>query len=675
MTSLCFTRTCALLALAVLVGPARAQVPPAKPYGTLAAQVMEFLLSDVGDGGIRVDPDDPEGGVVPPYFYHYGIYDNNNLWSSTVGYPGYAAVSYPAYTASVAIDAFLDWRRYSGDDRALERARQYADWILAHRTPAADLYGNLPYSTQTDGAMGGGWDGDAIMTDKPAMFGLRLLRLHDITGDPSYWRGAVDIAGTLVATQRSGGPGDDGRWPFRVRPSDGEVRQDYTSNLVPAVRFFTAMARRTGNPGFTAAARRAWDWLLANPCQPASSAWQRWEGFYEDQDPAMQTGKVDHYSAHEMIAELTVRRPAGWAETAIAILDTAAARFLIERPDQGLGPYIPATYEWAGWMEATYAATLQFACASLRLHQALQGDSRQRSQWRNQGLEMAAACSWGQNTRGIAADGRMHTTLKDITRLFNAISWYEQNFNTVKYYLELMALEPALSPADEHHMLEASAELRWIVYPPAAPSLRYETAGGAGWEMLRVAAAPTGVSAGGAALPRLAAQPPRGTPPAASGWHHDPATGVLVVAHAAGPVEILFGPTGVGGGGGEGGEGGAGGAGGAPAPTLTVASLAAAAGGPGVLLRLATEARVTLAVHDLRGRPVRRLLEGSALPAGEHIVRWDGRGDHGRPVAGGLYLARATAASSRTAAGARADAPGAAGMGSTAGVVRLLLVP
>lgn len=48
---------------------------------------------------------------------------------------------------------------------------------------------------------------------------------------------------------------------------------------------------------------------------------------------------------------------------------------------------------------------------------------------------------------------------------------------------------------------------------------------------------------------------------------------------------------------------------------------------------------VTLDVHDLAGRLVRRLAGGS-LPAGEHEVIWDGRDDAGRAVASGQYLAR-----------------------------------
>ncbi|MBU0740889.1 S8 family serine peptidase [bacterium] len=50
-----------------------------------------------------------------------------------------------------------------------------------------------------------------------------------------------------------------------------------------------------------------------------------------------------------------------------------------------------------------------------------------------------------------------------------------------------------------------------------------------------------------------------------------------------------------------------------------------------------------LAIFDLRGREVRRLLDGRALPAGRHQVAWDGRDAAGRALASGLYLYRFTA--------------------------------
>ena len=46
-----------------------------------------------------------------------------------------------------------------------------------------------------------------------------------------------------------------------------------------------------------------------------------------------------------------------------------------------------------------------------------------------------------------------------------------------------------------------------------------------------------------------------------------------------------------------------------------------------------------LAVYAVDGRLVRTLLAGT-LGAGEHVARWDGTGDDGRPVASGTYLYR-----------------------------------
>jgi glucose/arabinose dehydrogenase len=50
--------------------------------------------------------------------------------------------------------------------------------------------------------------------------------------------------------------------------------------------------------------------------------------------------------------------------------------------------------------------------------------------------------------------------------------------------------------------------------------------------------------------------------------------------------------------------------------------------------------RVTLTVLDVQGRVVRTLLDSAARSAGRHDASWDGRADHGRPAAPGVYLAR-----------------------------------
>jgi agmatine/peptidylarginine deiminase len=54
---------------------------------------------------------------------------------------------------------------------------------------------------------------------------------------------------------------------------------------------------------------------------------------------------------------------------------------------------------------------------------------------------------------------------------------------------------------------------------------------------------------------------------------------------------------------------------------------------------LPAQSRVDLAVVDIRGRVVRNLLQ-SRMPAGRHMIRWDGRDAAGREAPNGLYLFR-----------------------------------
>lgn len=55
---------------------------------------------------------------------------------------------------------------------------------------------------------------------------------------------------------------------------------------------------------------------------------------------------------------------------------------------------------------------------------------------------------------------------------------------------------------------------------------------------------------------------------------------------------------------------------------------------------LASTAPVTIVIHDVAGREVRRLLAGEIRSAGEQAVSWDGRDNAGRPAASGTYIAR-----------------------------------
>lgn len=58
-----------------------------------------------------------------------------------------------------------------------------------------------------------------------------------------------------------------------------------------------------------------------------------------------------------------------------------------------------------------------------------------------------------------------------------------------------------------------------------------------------------------------------------------------------------------------------------------------------ILLALPTAGRTRVAVYDVQGRLVKRLLD-SWMPAGTHGIAWDGSDEHGRRAAAGVYFSR-----------------------------------
>ena len=54
--------------------------------------------------------------------------------------------------------------------------------------------------------------------------------------------------------------------------------------------------------------------------------------------------------------------------------------------------------------------------------------------------------------------------------------------------------------------------------------------------------------------------------------------------------------------------------------------------------------KVVLKIYDLQGRVVRTILNEDK-PAGQHVVSWDGRDEHGSPAASGIYFYRLQAGS------------------------------
>ena len=56
--------------------------------------------------------------------------------------------------------------------------------------------------------------------------------------------------------------------------------------------------------------------------------------------------------------------------------------------------------------------------------------------------------------------------------------------------------------------------------------------------------------------------------------------------------------------------------------------------------RLPRTSGIRLAIHDVHGRQVALLEDGTVFPAGAHTLSWDGRGSRGGALAAGVYFAR-----------------------------------
>lgn len=251
---------------------AEGDLAPCMSYSRFIGRSMDFVLKDLDGGWATGNAYKDKDGKPIPAYVHYAL--ANPKRQLGVGHPLNGETVYPAFHHALFIRTFLaHWRR-TRDAECLARARQLADWNLERRTPADWKYANMFYSTACKGKVGGSVDGDAIMTDKPAILALAMLELAQAGGDGRYRDAAEKVAQTLLETQLPAG-----NWLFRVNPQTGAAREEYTSSAIYAVMLFEAL-EKPGQTRWAAARAKALKWILDNPCKT-----MMWRGFYEDVPP------------------------------------------------------------------------------------------------------------------------------------------------------------------------------------------------------------------------------------------------------------------------------------------------------------------------------------------------------------------------------------------------------
>ena len=419
----------AMLLLLAPMGFVRAAEPASRP--TL----------DVVDGVVQPRRPVPEAVADAMRFLRKadGAYVPGNLNGELAGYFTSAFVNedgsrtarelaFPARQHAYFILTFLRYHKYSGEAEWVQRARDLADWNLAHSTPADGVYANLPYSAFTKGKGGGSADKNSTEPDKAAFFGSAYIALFEATQENKYLQAAQAIAKTLVPRQNA-----DGSWPFRVIPEDGSVFQEFGGAPVFFVQFFEDLLRHEDDPAYRTAHERALKLMLERNVEK-----DEWGTYHEDIRPK----DPSHISAEPMCftASYLFRRAKAhpeYLEMGRKLLGRIEER-LVHTEGHAAAP-APAVSEQAGFEHMMPGHTARYCMALVDLYQAT-GDEAVKKK----ALSGIHALTWMQSEAGLFRT--FFQLVKERQPGKVRPNWYSQHLYTVCHILEATPALPEIQP-------------------------------------------------------------------------------------------------------------------------------------------------------------------------------------------------------------------------------------
>jgi hypothetical protein len=390
----------------------------------------------------------------------------------------------PAGKFAWAVTTLLKYYPYSGEAAFIEQVRTMLLRLWEQRTPEHYAWAGLPYASAHPGTgvyFGARADGEfASEPDKAAQVGRAMVDFYEMTGEQAFLEAGRRIADELVKHQR---PGDAAHspWPFRVEVRSGQVIEEYTAHMIPAVRLFDELAR-LGETKYQPARDQVWAWLAAYPLQN-----NIWKGHFEDIRLDPENGNRDQLSALETARYILERRDSlpDWRKLAQGLIDWV-------RENLGGHPFFTAipVHEQKYCYFPMGSHTARFACLSARYAEAT-GDERYFEQARR-------SFNWAAYMAG--EDGTV-TVGVDRPDYYNQCWFTDGYFDYVPHFIDGMAAMPQTAPADCDHLLHSSSVVQEIHY--AAYRIEYRTFDTSGWQKLRLTFEPLSVFAGDRRLPRL----------------------------------------------------------------------------------------------------------------------------------------------------------------------------
>ncbi|WP_428937577.1 hypothetical protein [Fontivita pretiosa] len=424
---------------------------------------------------------------------------------------GVSDMQYPGHNHPPTIMGLIDYYLYSGDEQALAKARQIADWNLRYTIPAGWKLAGLPLShfdyrkLASDGSYTP--DESGYEPDKAANTGLALVQLYAVTQEEKYLTAARQIAEALLRLQF-----EAGNFPFRVNARSGEVEVPYTCSIIWYVQFldslmlFSSDAAQTDR--YRAARDRAFDWLIKGPVQD-----NNWRGFYGD--IASGADSLDQWTALDTAMYLidSRQRDPRFVDYAGRILAFVHQKLVTL---DGFHPGVPCLVE-----QTTYPAVLSHHVIRLADTYARLYGARRDPEHARLAQLIANSSSWLQKADGKFAHGL----------------WYHAQgnayiLNFVPIYMRIMAELPQTAPDDQNHLLRYTTPLKTVRYGQDTVELKPWAAGKV---RLKLTKAPAAVEGAGGPIDADTELPQAGT-----GWRWNAASRTLDIAHADDLVVIRF---------------------------------------------------------------------------------------------------------------------------------------
>ncbi|MFI5129379.1 MAG: T9SS type A sorting domain-containing protein [Chitinophagales bacterium] len=465
---------------------------PTDGYTSVVASAWNYLLNSV--------PNDPSTGK-PAYYSRSYL---NPSTQQVVNWDHNPAGLYGMLTESA-----IKYFGYSANSGVMQLANDVALWHLDHgMTTATDSWASVPYSEGPYGSLtyNGANQSDGVGNLEPDKIGelaYAWLQLYKYNGNVRFRDAAIQSANVLAAKIRVATVSQS-PWPFRVKASNGNVIEQYCSNIIGPISLFDGLiAAGLGNTSAYQTARTsAWNWMMTYPMQ--NNAWAQ---YFEDVGiESSYNSNLNQYNAM-MVARYLLEHPeydANWETHVRGLIAWVKSNF----GQSSLGSTIIKEQEV--FFYAMGSHTSRYASVNALLYEKT-GDMAAKE-------EAYRSFNWATymaKSNGIVIDG------PEVNN-----QWFTDGYGDyIRHFMTGLAAVPEWTPFTQTHLLRSTSVIKSISY--GLNTVSYTTYDASSTEVIHVNFTPLTITANGVVLPRR-------TDLSQPGWTLDVATKTLRIYHTAG---------------------------------------------------------------------------------------------------------------------------------------------